>query len=176
MLGLHVEELLVTSGVEHKFHLKVEDLLILFLGHVRELLVLVEEPGGSWQDLRLVDTPSITELVHDVHLTVHHVDGSLIGNVVQPDDTIGDSLGLDELDPADLGGVVAVSTAACLGVDSLDIYNSELVSWHNTTLVKVEAIVLLGLGLVHEGLVDLAALVDDSIGLVLDGSLLLLGQ
>jgi hypothetical protein len=40
----------------------------------------------------------------------------------------------------------------------------------------VEPIVLLGLRLVHEALVDVSALVDDSICLVLNGSLLFLGQ
>ena len=116
----------------------------------------------------MVNAPSIAELVHDIHLAVHHIDSSLVSDVVESDDTVRDSLGFDQLNPSDLSGVVTMSTTASLGVDTLDIDNSELVSWNHTTLVEIESVLLLSLSLVHEALADVDALADKPVCAVLD--------
>ena len=95
-------------------------------------------------------------------------------HVVQTQDTVRDTLGLDDADPADFGGVVAMGAAAGLGVYALDVNHSQRVAWNNTTLIEVETELLLSVCLVHEVLVNGVAVVDDSVGLILDGSLLIL--
>ena len=59
-----------TICLESEFHLQVQDLLILLLGLRRQLLEVVEEPGGRRQDLRLVDTPLVAELLQDLMLLI----------------------------------------------------------------------------------------------------------
>ena len=85
-------------------------------------------------------------------------------------------MGLDDTDPADFSSIVAVSTAASLCIDAINVDNSEGVAWNNTSLIEVETILLLSLCLIHEVLVNSVAVVDDSVGLILDGSLLILSD
>jgi hypothetical protein len=73
-------------------------------------------------------------------LFVHHLDSFLLSNIVEPDDTIRDSLCLDELHPANFSSVIAMCTTASLGIYTFNVDNSQLVSWNNTTLIEMEAI------------------------------------
>jgi hypothetical protein len=101
-------------------------------------------------------------------LVVHDVDSLFLGAVIKTNDTVGDALGLLDLDPTDFGTVVAVSTATGLSIEALDVDNSKLVARNDTSLVQMEAILPFGLSLVHEVLGDRFACVDDAIGGVLD--------
>lgn len=82
MLRPHKVELGVACGAQEVLDLQVEDLLVLFLGHSAQLFVVVEESCGSWQDLGLIDSPGLTEAVHDAILLIQNVDGSLMSHVV----------------------------------------------------------------------------------------------
>ena len=99
-----------------------------------------------------------------------------MGNVVETDYTVRDTLGFNDTDPTDLGGIIAVSTAACLGINTIDVDNSERVAWNNTTLVEMEAELLLSFCLVHEVLVNGVAVINNSISLIFDSSLFLLSD
>lgn len=99
-----------------------------------------------------------------------------MGTVVQPDNTIRNSLSFDQFDPSDLSSVVAVGTATSLGINALDVDNSKFITWDNTTLVQVETILQLCFLFVHNRLADCGAVVDDSVCLIFDGSFFLLGQ
>ena len=78
--------------LESEFHLQVEDLLILLLGLRGELLEVVEETGGGGQDLGLVHTPLVAEFLQNLMLLIKHGDSTLVGDVVEADYTIGDTL------------------------------------------------------------------------------------
>ena len=78
--------------LQSEFHLQVEDLLILLLGLRGELLEVVEETGGGGQDLGLVHTPLVAEFLQNLMLLIKHGDSTLVGNVVEADYTIGDTL------------------------------------------------------------------------------------
>lgn len=69
-----------------------------------------------------------------------------------------------------------MSSTARLSVHSFNIDNSQLISWNHTSLVKVETKLSFSLSFIHERFVNITALVDDSIRLVLNGSLFLFGQ
>jgi len=69
-----------------------------------------------------------------------------------------------------------MSTAACLGIDAFDINNSELVTWDDTALVKVETVEPFCLCFVHEGFGDRVAFVDDPVGLIFYFHFFILGQ
>jgi hypothetical protein len=58
--------------------------------------------------------------------------------------------------------------AASLSVHALNVHNSQCVARHDTTLIKVEAEFLLSFCFVHEVFVDGVAVVDDTVGFVLD--------
>jgi len=141
-----------------------------------EVLGLLEEALSSSGNLGLVDTPVFTKSVEDVALVVEHLDSTLLGNVLESDNTVGDATALDDANPSDLRGVVGVSSTAGFGVHSSDVYHSQGVSRDNSTLVEGVAVLLLSISLVHERLGDLMALVNKSVSLVLDVHLLLLGQ
>lgn len=78
--------------LESEFHLQVEDLLILLLGLRGELLEVVEETGGGGQDLGLVHTPLVAEFLQNLMLLIKHRDSALVGNVIQADNTVRDTL------------------------------------------------------------------------------------
>jgi len=109
-------------------------------------------------------------------LFVELVNGLLVSNIVESDNTIGNSLSFNELDPPNFSSTVAMSTTASFGINTLNVNNSEGVSWNYTTLIKMETMLLLGFSLVHEGFVDGGAIVNDSVSIILDGLLFLLGQ
>jgi len=67
-------------------------------------------------------------------------------------------------------------STASFSVDTFDVNDSQFVSWNHTTLVEMESKLPLSLSFVHEGFADVTALVNDSIGLVLDSSFLFLGE
>ena len=69
-----------------------------------------------------------------------------------------------------------MSTAASLGINTINVDYSKGVAWDDTSLIKLESELLLCLCLVHEILVDSVAVVDYSVGLVLNLSLLILGE
>ena len=98
-----------------------------------------------------------------------------MGNVVQADDAVGDTLRLDETHPPDLRRVVAVGAAAGLGIHTLDVDHSQGVARDDTALVEVESEFLLCFCLVHEILVNGVAVIDDSVSLIFNCSLFLLG-
>ena len=162
--------------VDHKLRLKTKNLLILPLGLCRQLFVFIEESVGGNQDLFLVHSPSFTKGVHDVLIGVQRIDCFFESNVVKSHNTVGDSLCLDNFDPSDLSSAVAMCSAAGFSVDSFDVDNSKLISWNHTTLIKVETELPLSLSFVHERFVDVTALVDDSVGLVLNSSLFLFAE
>ena len=162
--------------LEGELHLEIEDLLVLLLGLRGEPLVVVEEAGGCGDDLQLVDAPLVAQILQDLVLLIQYRDCSLMGNIVKTHDTVGDTLGLNDTDPTDFRGVVAVSTAAGLSVDAIDVDDSEGVAWNDTSLVEVETVLLLSFCLIHEVLVDSVAVVDDSVSLILNSSLLILSD
>jgi len=148
----------------------------LLLADTLEVLGLLEEALSSGGNLGLVDTPVFTKSVEDVALVVEHLDGTLLGNVLQSDNTVGDATALDDANPSDLRGVIGVGSTAGFGVHSSDVDHSQGVSRDNSTLVESVSVLLFSLSLVHERLGDLMAFVNKSVSLVLDVHLLLLGQ
>jgi hypothetical protein len=82
-------------------------------------------------------------------LYVHQLDSFFLSDIVQPDDTIRDSLSLDELDPAYFGSVVTMCTAASLSIYAFNFNDSEFISWNNTTLIEMETKLQLSLLFVH---------------------------
>ena len=69
-----------------------------------------------------------------------------------------------------------MGTAASLGINTIDVYDSERVAWDDTALVEVESEFLLCFSLVHEILVDGVAVINDSVSLIFNSSLFLLGD
>jgi len=78
--------------LESEFHLQVQDLLILLLCLGGELLEIVEETRGGRNDLTLVNTPLVAEFLQNLMLLIKYRDSALVGNVVQTDDTVRDTL------------------------------------------------------------------------------------
>jgi hypothetical protein len=109
--------------------------LVLFLGYICKFLVFVEESIGSWDDLSIINTPDFTKGVHDVHLSIHDFDGSLLSNIGKSDDTILDSLSLDELEPSNFRSAVTMGTTTGFLVNSFNVNNSQFISWDYTTLI-----------------------------------------
>ena len=68
-----------------------------------------------------------------------------------------------------------MSSTASLSVDTFDLNDTEGVTRDDTALVQTEAMLTLSLSLVHEALVDRMALVNNTIGNVLDLLFLLTG-
>ncbi len=124
------------------------------LSFLLELLVVIEESIGSWDNFILFDTPEILELVDNCGLFVEVLHNFLSDHVIQSQDTIRDSGGLEDLDPTNFVGVVSVSSTASLDVNSFDINDSDCVSWYDTSLIQVEAELFLSSFLVFEILAD----------------------
>ena len=78
--------------LESEFHLQVQDLLILLLCLGGELLEIVEETRGGRNDLTLVNTPLVAEFLQNLMLLIKYRDSALVGNIVQTDDTVRDTL------------------------------------------------------------------------------------
>jgi hypothetical protein len=96
--------------------------------------------------------------------------------VIESQNTITDSGCLDELDPAYLTRVVSMCPTTCLNIHIVDVYNPDSVAWHNTSLVKVKAMLLLGCLFVLEVFGDLVTLQDYFVCLVFDLHFLFLGD
>jgi hypothetical protein len=69
-----------------------------------------------------------------------------------------------------------VSTAASLSIDTFDVDNTKRISRDNTTLIEMEAKLLLSVCLVHEVLIDCVAAINDAVGLIFNSSLFFLGD
>ena len=78
--------------------------------------------------------------------------------------------------PTNFGSVIAVSTATSFSVNTLNINNSQGVTWNNTSLIQMESELFFGFSLVHEILVDISAVVNDSVGFVFNGFFFVLGK
>lgn len=141
---------LLLSVFEQRSHLEVQDLLVLLLSLGSKAFILVEESRCSRFNLALVNTPGLSELVENVELGVHDLNGTLLSNVVESYDTIRNSLRLKDTDPANFGGVVGVGAAACLSVNASNVDHSQRIAWHYTTLVERETVLFLSLCLIHE--------------------------
>lgn len=113
------------SNAEDVFHLKVQNLSLLFFGESSKLFVTFEESVGGWEDGTFVDAPSLTELGHNILLLIHLANGLLVSNVVESDNTVGDSLSFNELDPPNFSSTVAMGTTASFSIYTLNINNSE---------------------------------------------------
>lgn len=135
---------------EQEFNLEVEDLLLLFVTDSLVVLGLLEEALSSEDEITLTDTPLLLELVEDAAFVVEDFNGTLLGDVFESDNTVGDATALDDADPSNLRGVVGVGSTTGFSVYSSDINNSQGVSGNNTTLVKSVTILLFSLSLVHE--------------------------
>lgn len=123
--------------------------------------------------MTLVNTPHFAKIRQDAGLGTENVDDSFLGDVGQTHDTIRDSLGFQNPNPADLSSVVSVRSTASLDVNTLNIDHAKRVARHDTALIKTESIFLLGLRLVHEAFADVVTVVDQAVSHVLDVSLLL---
>jgi len=99
-----------------------------------------------------------------------------MGDIIKSYDTVRDSLSLDEFNPADFGSAVTMGSTAGFSIDTLNIDNSERVAWDNTSLIKMETVVLLSLGFIHETFVDFAAAIDNSVCCIFDFLFLLFAQ
>lgn len=69
-----------------------------------------------------------------------------------------------------------MSATTGLNIDSFDVYDSDGVSWHDTSLIQVESVLLLGSFFVLEVFRDGVSLKDYFVGLVLDLHLFLLSD
>ena len=74
--------------VYNKFGLETEDLLIESFSFCSELFVSVEESISRLQNLSLINTPSLTELVHDILISVQAINCSLKSNIVESNNTV----------------------------------------------------------------------------------------
>ena len=157
-------------------NLEVEYLRLLCIGDALQLLVISEELGSSLLDLTLVNTPHFAEICQNASFGTENVDGSFLGDVGQTHDTVRDSLGFQNPNPADLSSVVSVRSTASLDIDALNIDYAKRVPRHDTALIKTEPIFSLGFRLVHEAFADVVTVVDQAVGHVLDVSLLLACQ
>ena len=62
--------------------------------------------------------------MEDFGLLVEDADDLLASDVVETDDSVRDSGGVEDFDPADLAGVFAVGSAAGFDVDSVNLDDS----------------------------------------------------
>jgi len=138
--------------------------------------VFIKETVSSWLNLAHINTPSLAQIVKSSGFSIHDIHSTVARTVVQTDDTIGDTLGLDKFDPSNLRCVISMGSTARLGVDTCNVDNTELVTGHNTTLVKTETVVSLCISLVHHALVDINAFANKTISLILDGTFLFTSQ
>lgn len=66
-----------------------------------------------------------------------------------------------------------MSAAACLSINSFYVHDTEGVAGDNTTLVETEPVLLLSISFVHKVLVDFDAVIDNSVCLIFNLSLLI---
>lgn len=109
-------------------------------------------------------------------LIIKNLNGSFLGNIVKSDNTIRNSLTLKNSNPTDFGSVITVSTTTSFCVNTFDVNNSQSVSWNNTTLIKMESKLFFSFSLVHEILVDVVTVVNDSVGFIFNCLLFILAK
>lgn len=136
----------------------------------------MEETICGLFNLALVYTPSFTKSIKNFVFLVQHFNCSLSCNIVESDDTIRNSLTLDDSDPAYLSRVISMGTTTSLSVYASNIYYSKLVSWNNTSLIKTETILLFGLALIHETFSNFNTFADKSVCVIFYCLLLFLCQ
>lgn len=107
-------------------------------------------------------------------LTIKDLDSLFLSNVVKTDNTIRDSLRLNYSNPTDFSCVVAMGSATSLSINTFNIDYTKRVTWNYTSLIEMETEFLFSLSLIHEILVDCVAIIDNSVGLIFNGSFLLL--
>ena len=175
LIGLDEEDLVVLVS-DNKTHLVLEETLGLVLNTLLEGESLLEEVGGSVDDVLLLGGEVVAEGVDHVVLARELLEGAVTGDVGKTDNTISDTTSTGHLDDTDFGGVITVSTAASLGIGVSNVDDTESVAGDDTTLVEVETVLLLGLilglGVLGDGLASTNSLV----GLALDLHELLVGQ
>lgn len=179
-MGLHVgeveSELFFERGDEEEIVLGLSDVPdvhaeqtdLLGLGLLLVFLVVLEESLGSLNDFALIDTPEVLQIVDDGRFFVEGLQHLLVCHVIETQDAVTDSRGLEDLDPSNFGSVVAVGSAAGLHVDSFDIHHTDLVARDDTSLIEIESVLGLCLLLALEVLSNGVTLEDDAVGLVLD--------
>jgi len=106
--------------------------------------------------------------VQNVELLVHYLDGTLLSDVVESDNTVRDALRFQNTDPTDLCSVVGMCTAASFSINPSDVHNTERVARNNTTLVEGETVLFFSFCFIHETLGDRVAAVDQSVGVILN--------
>ena len=119
-------------------------------------------------DLALVDTPSLNEVVHDFSLFVQLLNSAFLGHILQTHDTVRDAAALDKTHKANFSSVVGMGATASFRVNASDVDNAERVARDNTTLVQRETVLSFSFGLVHEAFSDVVTLIDQPVGMVLD--------
>jgi len=123
----------VTKG---RLDLEGKDLLLLLFVISLQALGVVEETKSCVLDLLLVNTPSLTEVVEDGSFTVKDLDCTLLGDILESNNTVRDTGRLEDADPTDFRSIVGVGTTACFSINSFDIDNTKRVAWHDTTLIE----------------------------------------
>lgn len=119
------------------------------------LFVSQEEGLRCGLDFLLGNSPELHQLVEHSLVALKVVEHLLSGNQLNPDNSVCNSLGVDNLDPADLGSAVAVGSATSLHVVVLYLNHSQSVSGNNSSLVKTVSVFQLGVLLVLESLLYL---------------------
>ena len=88
----------------------------------------------------MINTPGFTQIVEDASLAVQHLNCTFLCDILETDNTIRDTRGAQDSNPANFAGVICVRAAASFGVNTLDVDDTEGVSWYDTTLVKRETV------------------------------------
>jgi len=130
--------------------LEVKDLLLLLITDTLVVFGLLEEAFSSHNEIILTNTPLFLEQVEDATFMVQNFNGTLLGDVLKSDNTVRDATALENADPSNLRSVISMGSTTGFSVHSSNVYNSQGVSRHYTTLVKSVSVFLLSLSLVHE--------------------------
>lgn len=136
--------------------------------------IVVKESWGGRYNFVLIDAPKIFELVNNCCLFVKWFHDLLSCHVIQSEDTIADSGRFEYLNPSDFRSVVSMSTAACFNINVLNVYDSDSISWDDTSLIETESVLLLSSFFIFEIFCDGMAFENNFIGLVFDFHLFLL--
>ena len=88
----------------------------------------------------MINTPGFTQIVEDASLVVQHLNCTFLCDILETDNTIRDTGGAQDSNPANFAGIISVCSAASFGVNTLDVDDAKGVSWYDTTLVKRKAV------------------------------------
>jgi len=131
-----------------------------------EFFVIIEESNSSWENLCLINTPCFTKTIHDILFFIQLFNSFLLSNIVKSNNTIWNSLGFDNFNPSNFSSAITMGSTASFSINSGNIYNSQSVSWNNTTLIKFETILSLSFSFIHIRFSDSVTIVNCSISLV----------